>query len=153
MFISTKACDEVKKLANTQNLVIVAGHSGSGKSAIIQHIALKYRDQGWVVKPVTEVTNIITAHLLNHELKNKTLFVLDDPIGKESFDEIAYNFWKKNEEHLKAFLKKVKLLLSCRNCVLYDKRAKGIFIDKTNIVDIDSEQYKIGRSRKKRNLE
>ncbi|XP_052703942.1 uncharacterized protein LOC128180116 isoform X2 [Crassostrea angulata] len=51
-FILTKACEEVEKLIINRNLVIVAGHSGSGKSAIIQHIALKYREQGWTVKRV-----------------------------------------------------------------------------------------------------
>lgn len=39
--------------------MIVAGHSGYGKSTIIKHIALEYRRQGWVVKLVTEVTEII----------------------------------------------------------------------------------------------
>ncbi|XP_065924563.1 uncharacterized protein [Magallana gigas] len=51
-FILTKACEEVEKLFKSRSLVIVAGHSGSGKSAIIQHIALKYREQGWTVKRV-----------------------------------------------------------------------------------------------------
>uniref|UniRef100_K1PUI2 Uncharacterized protein n=1 Tax=Magallana gigas TaxID=29159 RepID=K1PUI2_MAGGI len=48
-FISTKVCNEVKKIIKSRNMVVVAGHSGSGKSAIIQHIALKYREQGWTV--------------------------------------------------------------------------------------------------------
>uniref|UniRef100_A0A8W8IHY2 Novel STAND NTPase 3 domain-containing protein n=2 Tax=Magallana gigas TaxID=29159 RepID=A0A8W8IHY2_MAGGI len=46
-FISTRACKEVEKSIRSRNLVIVAGHSGSGKSAIIQHIALKFRKNGW----------------------------------------------------------------------------------------------------------
>uniref|UniRef100_A0A8W8P0M8 Novel STAND NTPase 3 domain-containing protein n=1 Tax=Magallana gigas TaxID=29159 RepID=A0A8W8P0M8_MAGGI len=49
-FISTKASKKVEKYIKSENLVIVAGHSGSGKSAIIQHTALKYREQGWTVK-------------------------------------------------------------------------------------------------------
>uniref|UniRef100_A0A8W8IKW1 DZIP3-like HEPN domain-containing protein n=1 Tax=Magallana gigas TaxID=29159 RepID=A0A8W8IKW1_MAGGI len=48
-FISTKACKEVEKNIKSRNLVIVAGHSGSGKSAIIQHISLQYREQDWTL--------------------------------------------------------------------------------------------------------
>lgn len=77
----------------------MAGHSGSGKSAIIQHIALKYRSQGWTVKPIYEVRELINDCVL---IQSKTLFVLNDPIGKEAFDEISHDAWRQNEEKLKA---------------------------------------------------
>uniref|UniRef100_A0A8W8J8K4 C1q domain-containing protein n=1 Tax=Magallana gigas TaxID=29159 RepID=A0A8W8J8K4_MAGGI len=54
-FVSTKACEEVENRIKSKNLVVVAGHSGSGKSAIIQHIALKYKKQGWTVERVTRI--------------------------------------------------------------------------------------------------
>lgn len=138
MFIPTKACEEVESLINTQNLVIVVGQSGSGKSAIIQHIALKYRSQGWAVKPVTRVDKIIKDYESNNILPNKTLFVINDPIGKESFDEIAFASWKENDLHLRALLKNSRMLLSCRKCVQCDIRAKGFFEDSSKIIDIDS---------------
>lgn len=138
MFIPTKACEEVESLINTQNLVIVVGHSGSGKSAIIQHIALKYRSQGWAVKPVTGVDKIIKAYESNNILPKKTLFVINDPIGKESFDEMAFASWKKYDSHLRACLKNIKMLLSCRKWVQCDIRANGFFDDNSNIIDIDS---------------
>nr|XP_034332339.1 uncharacterized protein LOC105325316 isoform X2 [Crassostrea gigas]XP_034332340.1 uncharacterized protein LOC105325316 isoform X3 [Crassostrea gigas] len=138
MFIPTKACEEVESLINTQNLVIVVGHSGSGKSAIIQHIALKYRSQGWAVKPVTRVDKIIKAYESNNILPNKTLYVINDPIGKDSFDEMAFAPWKENDLHLRALLKNSRMLLSCRKCVQCDIRAKGFFKDSSKIIDIDS---------------
>eukprot|EP00105_Crassostrea_gigas_P037348 XP_019921496.1 PREDICTED: uncharacterized protein LOC105325316 isoform X1 [Crassostrea gigas] len=138
MFIPTKACEEVESLINTQNLVIVVGHSGSGKSAIIQHIALKYRSQGWAVKPVTRVDKILEAYESNNILPNKTLFVINDPIGKDSFDEMAFAPWKENDLHLRALLKNSRMLLSCRKCVQCDIRAKGFFKDSSKIIDIDS---------------
>lgn len=91
-FISTKACGKVERLTRNQNLMIVAGNSGSGKSAIIQHIALKYRSEGWVVKLVSEVKEI--PNLYSSVIQNKTLFVLNDPIGKSVLDEIAYSSWE-----------------------------------------------------------
>lgn len=81
----------------------MAGHSGSGKSAIIQHIALKYRCQEWIVRPIYNVKELINDSLL---IQSKTLFVLNDPIGKESIDEVAYYEWRQHEEKLKALLKK-----------------------------------------------
>lgn len=62
MFILTNACREVEKRIKRQNLVIVAGNSGSGKTAIIQHIALKYLNQGWVVKQVYKLENILDLY-------------------------------------------------------------------------------------------
>ena len=55
MFVPTTANEKVESLIKAKNLVIVAGHSGCGKTAIVQHIALKYRKNGWVVKPVDAV--------------------------------------------------------------------------------------------------
>uniref|UniRef100_K1Q8Z4 Novel STAND NTPase 3 domain-containing protein n=1 Tax=Magallana gigas TaxID=29159 RepID=K1Q8Z4_MAGGI len=71
LFISTRACKKVEQLIKNQNLVIVAGHSGSGKSAIIQHIALKYRSQGWTVKPIYEVRELINDCLLIQIICNR----------------------------------------------------------------------------------
>lgn len=76
----------------------MTGHSGSGKSAIIHHIALKYRKQGWIVKPLIEVTEILDT--LKNKIENKTLLVISNPIGKTSFDEISYRSWKKYEQSL-----------------------------------------------------
>lgn len=42
-FFSTKACKEVEKRIKKNNIVMVIGHPGTGKSAIIQHIALQYK--------------------------------------------------------------------------------------------------------------
>lgn len=147
-FIQTKACKRVESLIQKENLVIVVGHSGSGKSATIQHIALKYRRDGWVVKKANEVKDAIDALRSNNVLENQTLFVLHDPIGKESFDELAYNSWKKLEENLKACSEKCKLLLSCRKCVQSDERAMGLFKNKSIIVDIDAEDCKLSDDEK-----
>lgn len=66
----------------------MAGHSGSGKSAIIQHIALKYKEQGWTVRRVKMVEDIVDDCYSSQFQKNKTFFVLNDSLGKEAFYEI-----------------------------------------------------------------
>lgn len=78
-FVETKASKEVERLINCQNIAVVTGHSGSGKSAIVHHIALKYRNQGWKVKPVYTVMEIIqTINSFTSVLDKKALFVLND---------------------------------------------------------------------------
>lgn len=126
----------------------MTGHSGSGKSAIIQHIALKYRQQGWIVKLVNEVKEIL--NLYPFVLQDKTIFVLNDPIGKRCFDEISYNSWEAHENSLKVCLKKCKLLLSSRKYILRDDRVTGLLKETTNIVDIDDDQLKLNSDEKQR---
>lgn len=149
LFVETKASKIVEKLTEKQNLVIVMGHPGSGKSTVLHHIALKHRSQGWNVKPINKVTDIMQfMNSSEMNLDRRTVFVLNDPIGKETFDEIEYNSWRKHEDNLKACLKKVKLLLSCRNYILSDERVRGLLKDKSYIVDITDNQIKLSNSEK-----
>lgn len=138
-FVSTKASTEVKNKIKHQNLVIVTGHSGSGKSAIIHHIALQYKEQGWTVIPVKVVEEILKICQMEKKSQNKTLFVFDDPIGKDSLDEILYNLWHRYEKALKPYLKTVKLLMTCRKCIISDKRIKGVFNENSIIIDIENQ--------------
>lgn len=127
----------------------MAGNSGSVKSAIIQHIALQYRSQDWVVKLVNSVNEIKEILISNSSvLHSKTVFVLNDPFGKIFFDELAYNSWETHEETLRVSLKKIKLLLSCRKYILYDDRVRGILSEKSNIVDIDNNKLKLNKEEK-----
>ena len=103
-FILTRAAKKVDKLIKTNNLVIVTGHSGSGKSAIIQHIALRYRSQGWIIKPVYSFQEIHDAYRSRNFEKGLYIFVFNDPIGKESYDEMSYNEWVRYREILDLLL-------------------------------------------------
>lgn len=145
-FVSTRACKEVEKLIKSQNLVVVTGNSGSGKTAIIQQIALSYMSQGWTVKPVYSVKDIIDAtsrKIAVGEPQNRILFVFNDPFGNEYFDEIKYNLWKEHRERLKTDLKIFKMLLSCRKYILNDARVKGILKDKSCIIDLSEDEFKL----------
>ncbi|XP_052694853.1 uncharacterized protein LOC128173180 isoform X1 [Crassostrea angulata] len=142
-FFSTRASKEVESKIENQNLVIVTGHSGSGKSAIIQHIALKYKYQGWIVKSWKGVKEM-KKYILEEECDlNSTILVLNDPIGKDSFDKASYLSWKESELAIFTFLKKGKLLISCRNYILFDNKVKGVLQEITNIVNIEDVKYKL----------
>uniref|UniRef100_K1PQ97 Ankyrin-1 n=1 Tax=Magallana gigas TaxID=29159 RepID=K1PQ97_MAGGI len=142
-FISTKACKVVEKNIKSRNLVIVTGHSGSGKSTIIHHIALKYRAQGWAVKRVKKVEDIVDEYSSSRFQKFNTICVLNDPFGKESFDELLNNSWQTYEEELKLYLKTAKLIMSCRNHIISDTRLTRFFVYQSYIVDIDENKNKL----------
>ena len=148
MFVPTKASKEVGKMIKYKRLVIVAGHSGCGKTSIVQHGALRFRKHGWLVKPVDTVKEIKEAYTSENYIKNKTMFVFNDPIGKESLSEVLYTEWKKYEHTLTRFLKSVKIVLSCRRCIVFDTRVKGLFEELSNIVVIDDIQNKLTDSEK-----
>ena len=126
-FISTRAARTVEKRIKTNNLVMVLGHSGSGKSAIIQHIALQYRRQGWIIKPVYSFQEIYDVYKSEKFEKDRFIFVFNDPIGKESYDELSYNEWGRYREILDLLIERSKLLLTCRRSIFSDPRAKGFF--------------------------
>ena len=81
MFVPTKASKEVKKMSS-------ASHSYCGKTAIVQHIALRYRRHDWLIKPVDTVIEIKEAYTFKDYIKNNTMFVFNDPIGEESLSEV-----------------------------------------------------------------
>ena len=136
-----------------KNLIIVVGHPRSGKSAIIQHIALKHRRQGWVVKPIYSVEEIHEAYAAGHYMKDKTIFVFNDPIGKEYVDEMFYNAWGRYRETVNLLIKHIKLFLSCRTSVILDQRAEEFFIENRKIIDIDRSDIKLNKEEKIQMLE
>lgn len=153
LFVETEASKEVERLINSQNIVIVTGHTGSGKSAIVHHSALKCRSQGWNIKPVRTVVEMIQT-INSSTNRMKTLLVFDDPIGKESFEKMEYTTWKKYEETLRECLKdvKCKLLISCRKYILNDYQVTGLLKDGPNIVDISNDQLKLSKKEKEKIL-
>lgn len=132
-------------------MVIVTGKPGTGKSAIVQHIALKYRKKGWTVKPVKRVEEIVNAISIVKGYKDKLFFVFNDPLGKQSIDIILYHSWKNGLETLASRFKsvgRVKLIMSCQTSIFSDNKAKGIFGDKSNVIDIKSHECNLSNEEK-----
>nr|XP_022289409.1 ankyrin repeat and KH domain-containing protein mask-like isoform X2 [Crassostrea virginica] len=152
LFVQTRASNAVEEMLNVQNLVIVAGHYGSGKTAIVQHIALKYRKRDWTVKPVNAVAEIQLTYMSRYFSRKNILFVLNDPIGKESFDEALYSSWKNCEEALQCFETNVKVLITCRKSLLENAKIQGIFKTRWNVIIIDDNEYRLNTDEKRQML-
>lgn len=141
----------MEKAIENQSLVIVIGHPGLGKTAIIKNIALKYRADGWAVKSVKRIAEILSVICT---IENKTLYVFDDPIGRQNIDDSLYESWIINVEKLMCSLraaKKVKILLSCRK-YMFSNDVKKYFGNESSIVDISNEQLKLNEEEKRQIL-
>ncbi|XP_062588305.1 ankyrin repeat domain-containing protein 50-like [Saccostrea cucullata] len=134
-FVPTLATKAVEEKLQNQNFVIVVGNSGSGKTATIQHIALKYQRQGWDIVPIDEVREIKE---MCSRFFTRRLFIMNDPIGKEKLDEISKHSWESFENTIEICLEKSKMLISCRRCVIKENALQGLFREQSNIVEIDS---------------
>lgn len=80
-------------------------------------------------------------------------FVLNNPIGIESFDEKEYNKWRKYEEYIEAFLKKVKIPMTCRLYILSDNKVDRLLKNKSNIVDISNDQNTLSKEEKQKKID
>ena len=111
--------------AHSKNpFVVVTGSSGSGKSSIVHHIALQLQKQGYDLMIGKNASDIyVSTRTIN------TLYLFDDPFGKNAIDQMAIIEWDRNLENIKnvlnigsLFRKKIKpsmshrtvLLISCR---------------------------------------
>lgn len=149
-YILTKASKEVEKYIKSENLVIVAGHSGSGKSAINKHTALKYREQGLTVTPVKKVEDIVKEYSSSGFQKDKTIFVFNDPLGKEFLNERLKKSWQTYEEKLKLPLQTAKLVMSCKSCIISDSNLTPYLVNQSSIVNLDDIKYQLSADEKRR---
>lgn len=59
-----------------------------------------------------------------------------------------YNLWKEYEDRFKVCLKKIKILLLCRKCILNDDRVGGILKKKLYIIDFSDNKNKLNKEEK-----
>ncbi|CAC5410070.1 unnamed protein product [Mytilus coruscus] len=129
-FLETRATKHILTSLLSNDVIIVTGSSGCGKSSNIHHAALYLHERfGYEIIPVlTGPSDIINY---NNENK-KQVFVEDDICGKESINLQTLFMWRDYSEKLEKFFKTVdndaenerdgkiselsgsKLLISCR---------------------------------------
>lgn len=143
-FLSTQACKEVEQRIIRQSVVLVIGHPGTGKSAIIQHIALQYkkcRREKWTLKPLQSIMDFKKAY----SDKTKTIFVINDPFGKDAIKTEECEFWHSYEQVIKSCLTKSRsiLLMSCRKHIFLGTRIRRLFEVCSCVVDINKVECKL----------
>ncbi|CAC5413876.1 unnamed protein product [Mytilus coruscus] len=139
-FFFTRAGKLVYDMLESENIVIIIGQSGSGKSATARNIALKWISYGYDVVPVEYVEQI-----LEYRCKGtKQIFVIDDAVGKYSVNGSYVNQWERLDSKLTTLFidDNAKLICTLRKVVAIDtkfKSAKTCLSEKAYIVDLDHE--------------
>lgn len=121
-FLETKAANTVGERIKTQNIVVVTGSSGSGKSSIVHHIAFELqRTEKYDIIPVLEGPTDIIKHF---HRGRKQVFVVDDVCGKEGICKPMVDMWLTHMEKLTTIFTSscsTKLLVSCRLQIFHEK--------------------------------
>lgn len=149
-FFSTKACEEVEQRINTHSVVMVIGHPGTGKSAIIQHIALQFKNEKWILEPLLSITDFEKSF----SSQKKTLYIINDPFGKFALKKKKWEYWCSVEETIKNCLTKScsKMLMSCQKYIFLDIRIQSLFNDCPFVVDITKVECKLTSDEKRQIL-
>ncbi|XP_063416307.1 ankyrin repeat and KH domain-containing protein 1-like [Mytilus trossulus] len=80
------------------NCVLVVGHSGNGKSAIIRHIALKhFNEDGYDIIPTGVAPTTILKY---HNPERNQIFVIDDFCGKEVLNPQHVEIWSLHMDNI-----------------------------------------------------
>lgn len=119
-FVVTQATQRAIDLLSTCSCLVVTGCPGSGKSAIIHHIALRLqREQGYEIVPlVAEPTDL--QQYYNGD--DKQVFILDNTFGTITVNRHVVDKWCSYLEPIQKILSggNVKILLGCRSQIAKD---------------------------------
>ncbi|XP_063448382.1 uncharacterized protein LOC134727917 [Mytilus trossulus] len=146
MFIETNGAKSVLKCIKENGCVFVTGSSGTGKSSLMRHVALRMQEEGYVILPVTNPENIIKWF----NPSKKILFVIDDFCGTYTINPMKLESWKNLMEKIKTLIEKkpVKLIMSCRLQVFKDEKMKSLSFNQSCECNLLSEDKHLSETEK-----
>ncbi|VDI42860.1 uncharacterized protein MGAL_10B023497 [Mytilus galloprovincialis] len=145
-FVSIEAEKEVIKTISTESCTIIIGNSGTGKSFLTRHVALKMMKQGYIVIPCDNPGDIRQWF----KPERKTLFVFDDVCGRYTLNQQIFTDWKQRHDHIKSLLKDkcCKIMATCRLEVYKEEQFNSLSFFKTCTVDLSSQALKLNSAEK-----
>ncbi|UAJ79803.1 hypothetical protein IT072_01590 [Leifsonia sp. ZF2019] len=89
LFVPTEDMAKALAMLDDQNVVIISGSPGVGKSTLAQMILLAYWREGWTIRNIaSDVDDAWRHHLVDGE---KTLYFYDDFLGQTNVAELQKN--------------------------------------------------------------
>ncbi|XP_052081876.1 uncharacterized protein LOC127719677 isoform X2 [Mytilus californianus] len=133
----TRAMKAVFKCVLERNCVTITASSGAGKTCTLRHVALKMKEEGYNILPVTNPNDIVQFCNPNQ----KTLFVIDDFCGTYSINKSDLESWEPVMEHVKVMMqnKQTKVIVACRLQIYQDKKFESLPIFRTCVCNLLSE--------------
>lgn len=133
LFVKTSAFDEAIRCLEKNNVLMIVGNPGVGKTITSKMIVLNYAGQGYKVRFTTDVTHLSNLKkALSQNLDEKEIILLDDCFGQAYF-----NMKETQENELIQLIKFVylhsnkKLLLNSRITIYQEAKARTLNLLKT----------------------
>ncbi|VDI11425.1 Hypothetical predicted protein [Mytilus galloprovincialis] len=147
-FYETKASELVYNKVKDCSCTLVTSNSGFGKTAIIRHIALKLKSEGFEIVPVESPEDII-----KYKLNKKQVFLIDDVLGKYDLSPTLLEKWERINEKLISCLETElglnKILCTLRLQIASHTRFKNAStILNKEVVDLESESNALSKEEK-----
>ncbi|XP_052078122.1 uncharacterized protein LOC127716078 [Mytilus californianus] len=117
-FVKTRAADVIYDNTKTQNVILIVGPTGIGKSNNAYYAAFRLKEEvGYTILPVRKLGDITTYHIPG----TKQIFIIDDFIGKYAVDKTDAELWVQNGPLLKMLFSKkdhqTKIILTSRTYI------------------------------------
>ncbi|XP_061198294.1 uncharacterized protein LOC133206356 [Saccostrea echinata] len=148
------AVEELEERLLKNNIIMVVGGPGLGKTSLVRHIALKWHNQkreetgkelkSWEIFVVPTFEELHSIYKANEQSKDLQMYIFDDPIGIHLLRkrELSSLFALCNNEIL--FVKKQtnkKLLMTCRR-MIYEETKESMPKIESFVLDIESRKNK-----------
>ncbi|XP_063448361.1 uncharacterized protein LOC134727895 [Mytilus trossulus] len=145
MFIETNGAKSVLKRIKENGCVVVTGSSGTGKSSLVRHVALRMQESYEII-PITNPEDII--HWYNPS--KQIMFVVDDFCGTYTINPMKFESWKNQMEKIKSLVEKklFKLMMSCRLQVYKDAKMKSLSFYQSCECNLLSEDLRLSKTEK-----
>lgn len=140
-FVSTEAEKQVIQNILSESYVTIIGSSGSGKSFLLRHVALKMMEKGYIIIPCSHPENIRQRY----KQGSKTLFVFDDVYGRYTIDEQMINDWEQRLGRITSMLKDkcFKIMCTCRLDIFKDEKCNSLSILNRFCLDLSSHEFRL----------
>ncbi|XP_076078844.1 uncharacterized protein LOC143048861 [Mytilus galloprovincialis] len=145
-FVETRAAKHVLESVRKNSFVTVTASCGAGKTSTLQYVALKLRDVGYDILPITNPIDIVRFYNTNKQ----TLFVFDDVCGTYSINQSDLNNWELAMERIKVLIqnKHTKIIVACRLQVYMDEKFQTLSIFKTCVCNLQGKQLCLSQTEK-----
>ncbi|XP_063448205.1 uncharacterized protein LOC134727748 [Mytilus trossulus] len=146
LFIETNGAKSVLKNIEENGCVVVTGNSGTGKSALVRHVALQMQKKGYDIIPISNPEEIIKW---KNPYKN-TLFVVDDFCGTYTINQIEFEKWKNLMLNIKVLVESnlVKLIMVCRIQVYEHEQLKSLSFYQSCECNLMTKDISLSKSEK-----
>lgn len=141
-FVETRSSENCKTRLKDCNFLVVIGNPGTGKSALIRHLALDLmRNEEFVILPVHSPDKIVDY--TNASVKQ--VFVIDDVCGKCSLSIGLLESWKRYEEELTDILRSshTHVVVTCRTDIFKCPQLQRVKLLTSNVCDLCSPELSL----------